>query len=81
MAGTSGSAATRLGAVTPSARSLPDLMWPIEPGRLSNTDCSWPPSRSVSAGAVPRYGTWTMLMPVIDLSSSPDMCGEVPTPP
>src|SRR6516164_10913308 len=34
MAGTSGSAATRLDAVTPSARTLPVLMWPIEPGNV-----------------------------------------------
>ena len=72
---------TRLVSATPSARSLPDLTWPIGPGRLSKAECNWPPSTSTSAGAVPRYGTWTMLMPVIDLSSSPDICGEVPTPP
>src|SRR5215813_8440385 len=32
MVGTSGIAATRFGAVTPSARTLPVLMCPIEPG-------------------------------------------------
>src|SRR5215471_20111958 len=57
------------------------LMCPIELGMLSNSICTWPAIRSVSAGAVPRYGTWTRLMPVIILSNSPDRCGDVPTPP
>jgi hypothetical protein len=39
MVGTSGSAPTRLDAVTPSARTLPVLMCPIEPGKLSNNIC------------------------------------------
>ena len=33
--------------------------------------CTWPPSRSVSAGTEPRYGTCTMSTPAIILNSSP----------
>ena len=55
--GTSGIESTRFDAVTPRARTLPVLMCPIGPGRLSNSTCTWPASRSVSAGAPPRYGT------------------------
>src|SRR5262249_3814481 len=33
--------------------------------------CTWPARRSVSAGVVPRYGTWIMSIPVMNLNSSP----------
>src|SRR6516162_5274436 len=54
MVGTSGSEGTRFDAVTPSARTLPVRMCPIEPGRLSNSTCTSPARRSVSAGALSR---------------------------
>ena len=46
-------AASAASVVTASARSLPALMWPIDDGMLSKVTCTWPPSRSVSAGAEP----------------------------
>ena len=45
-----------------------------------NITCTCPPTRSVTAGAEPRYGTWTRSTPVIALNSSPARCGVVPLP-
>src|SRR6516165_8396834 len=55
--GTSGSDGTLVAVVTASARTFPDLMCAIEEEMLSNSTCSCPASRSVRAGALPRYGT------------------------
>src|SRR5262249_10831445 len=55
--GMSGSASARIAVVTASARSLPVLMCSIEEGTETNPTCTCPPSKSVSAGATPRYGT------------------------
>ena len=52
--GTSVSASSRCGLDTASARNWPALMGPTSAGRPVNISCSWPPSRSVTAGAVPR---------------------------
>src|SRR5205085_11601888 len=79
--GMSGSASERVVVVTASARSLPALMYSIDEGIEANITCTCPPSRSVSAGAPPRYGTWTMLTPAIILNCSPDTWGGVPLPP
>src|SRR5439155_14995997 len=65
---------------TASARILPPLMWPSDEGRLSKSTCTWPAMRSVSAGPAPLYGTCSILHPVIDMKSSPDMCTDVPLP-
>src|SRR5262245_21454816 len=67
----SGSASERVAAVTASARSLPALIYSIDTTMLGNMTCTWPASRSASAGAWPRYGTCTKLTPVIILNSSP----------
>src|SRR6266481_4372783 len=53
--GMSGSASARIAVVTASARSLPVLMCSIEEGTEPNATCTCPPSKSVSAGASPRY--------------------------
>ncbi len=53
MAGTSGKEGARFAVVTPSARSLPVLMWSAEEGRLSNMIGTWPDSTSTSAGPAP----------------------------
>ena len=58
--GTSGSASERVAVVTASARSLPARMYSIDDGMVSKPTCTCPPSKSVSAGASPRYGTWTI---------------------
>src|SRR5262249_57437498 len=80
LVGPSGIAAARWPAVTPSARRVPALMCSTEPGRLSNMTWTRLLSRSCIAGAEPRYGTCCMLMPVIALNNSPDMCTDVPLP-
>jgi hypothetical protein len=59
-----------------------------DPAQISNVDVvlvgvkAWqvtcPPSRSVSAGPAPRYGTWAMSTPVIILNSSPATWDAVP---
>ncbi len=36
--------------------------------------------RSVSAGALPLYGTWDICTPVIDLNISPERWIELPAP-
>ena len=51
------SASERVAVVTASTRSLPALMCSIDAGRLSNAACTCPPSKSMSIGAEPRYGT------------------------
>src|SRR5262249_1670596 len=60
--------------------SLPDLMCSMDAGRLSNADCTWPLSRSVTSGAEPRYGTCCMLTPAVNLKSSPATCEVEPVP-
>src|SRR5262249_7300692 len=80
MVGRSGSNSDRAAVVTARARSLPFLMYSIDVAMLSNIACTWPLIRSVSAGAVPRYGTWTKLTSAIILNSSPDIWLEVPIP-
>ena len=44
----------RAAVVTASARSLPALICSIDPDMASNITCTCPPSRSVSAGPMPR---------------------------
>ena len=46
----------------------------------SNIICTCPPSRSVRAGALPLYGTWTMSIPAMVLNNSPARCRGVPLP-
>src|SRR5262245_15944690 len=52
--GTSGKAGERLALVTASARTLPSRTSPIADGSDDMYMATWPPSRSVSAGPVPR---------------------------
>src|SRR5262249_58247662 len=52
----------------------------MDAGRLSNADCTWPASRSVTSGAEPRYGTCGMLTPAANLNSSPATCEVEPVP-
>src|SRR5262249_1240958 len=66
----------RVAVLTASARSLPPLTYSIE-DMVADMTCTCPPSRSISAGPAPRYGTSTRLTPVIILNSSPAIwvCG------
>src|SRR5262249_31990614 len=61
-------------------RSLPALMCSIDSGTGLKITCTWPPSRSVIAGAPPRDGTCTKSTPAIILNSSPERCCGVPLP-
>jgi len=65
---------------TASARSLPALTYSIEAGKGSKPTCTCPARRSISAGPLPRYGTWIMLVPVIIINSSPNRWGGLPVP-
>ena len=55
-------------------------MCSIDEGRLSNMTWTCPLIRSVSAGTELRYGTCTMLTPVIILNISPATCPALPIP-
>ena len=57
MVGTSGSANERFEPVTASGVTLPSLACTAITGMASNIASIWPPRRSLSAGAAPRYGT------------------------
>src|SRR5262249_27684598 len=76
----SGRASKRDAVVTASARSFPVLTYSIDEVPPAKHSCACPPSKSVRAGASPRYGTWVMLVPVIIINSSPDRCCVVPLP-
>ena len=80
MVGSSGKACERWLLVTASALSLPALICGSADGRLSNIRSVVPPIRSISAGPEPRYGKWTMKVPVRLLNSSPDRWIDVPLP-
>lgn len=51
--GTSGSSGERCALVMAMARNRPACTCGRAEGVLSNIDCTWPPSRSVMAGALP----------------------------
>ncbi|CFW13724.1 Uncharacterised protein [Bordetella pertussis] len=80
MVGRSGALAERSVVVTASARSLPACTCGHDDGMLSNMNCTWPPIRSVTAGALPLYGTCSTSIPARCLNSSPAMWIEVPLP-
>ena len=46
-------------------------MCSIDDGRLSNKTCTWPPIKSVSAGAAPLIGHVLHFTPVIAMNNSP----------
>ncbi len=50
---TPGNAGTRSLVVTPSARTLPPSISALAGGASENMNCTWPPTTSCSAGAVP----------------------------
>ena len=53
MVGKSGRVGSRLAPVVAKARNLPALMWGKAEGMLSNIIITWPPNKSLTAGALP----------------------------
>src|SRR5262245_11697232 len=80
MLGTSGKCAERFNDPTAIARSLPERICGSELVTVSIALCTCPAMRSTTIGALPRYGTCTMLTPVCILKYSPATCDVVPTP-
>jgi len=70
----------RAAVVTPSAFSLPLLICAWRVLTVENSIDTSPPSTAEIAGGPPLYGTWTISMPVIDLSSSPHSWCVLPLP-
>ena len=63
-----------------SARSLPALMWPTMPAVPGIAIGTVPPSRSVVAWPLPRYGTCVSCTPAIDANSAMKRCWPLPLP-
>src|SRR6266568_3896920 len=78
--GTSGSAAMRRGVATARSLSWPPRTSGNDTPRLSNMMSTLPPTRSVSAGAEPRYGTCWNFTAAISWNSSEVRCEVVPLP-
>src|SRR5258706_15489477 len=68
--GRPGASAEGWALVTATALNLPDLMCGVTAGAAPNINCTWPPIRSLSAGAMPLYGIRMILTPVIALNNS-----------
>src|SRR5262249_29225021 len=77
----SGSTFERVAVVTASARNLPALIYSIDAAVVTNMICTCPASRSASAGRWPRYGTCSVVTPVIILNNSPSIWVVLPMPP
>jgi hypothetical protein len=80
MAGTSGSSGMRVLDVTAIGLIRPARTLGSEPGKLSNSMSTRPPSRSFSAGPAPLYGIWTTSTPAMLFIISPERCNVVPNP-
>src|SRR5512134_2189295 len=76
----SGSSGERLAEVTAIGRSLPAFACGSADGRLSNMIAICPPSRSLTAGALPLYGTCVRSTFAIVLNSSHERWIDVPLP-
>src|SRR6266850_1494916 len=61
--GSSGATDERRSVVTARPRAFPPRTCGYREENGSNSTWSWPPMRSVMAGALPLYGTWFMRMP------------------
>jgi hypothetical protein len=78
--GTSGNWGLRVEPAMASATSLPLFTCCRMVEMPANIICTLPPSKSFTAGAMPLYGTWTVLMPASKLRSSPAKCAPLPSP-
>ena len=79
--GTLATTGERFKPVWASIRSLPACTNPIDAVMFENIIGRWPAMTSMSAGPSPLNGTCTSLSRAWVASSSPDMCGVVPSPP
>ncbi len=80
MVGSSGMTGVRCALVTASALSLPALIYGETAEMEMNARSTWPPSRSMIAGASPLYATCVSFTLASELNISPDRCGGAPTP-
>ena len=80
MVGTSGANGLRFAAVTASARTRPARTCGNEVLRTSYMKVMLPAITSVSAWALPLYGTCCICTPVKDLNTSPDRWLDAPLP-
>src|SRR5215212_5051182 len=80
MAGMSGAAGTRFKVPKPSARKAPLLTCGNSDTPLVKVACTSPEITSVIEGGVPRYGTWTILVPAATLNAAIAICAAPPTP-
>ena len=80
MVGTSGNCGERSVDVMAIARTLPAFASGAEVLKTSNIRSVWPPTRPISAGPLPLYGTWTMSTFASRLKYSPARCAALPLP-
>ena len=80
MVGKSGNSAERAAPVTPITRSVPAAICGVTTSAGENIRSMRPPSRSVTAGPVPRYGTCSSSTPAIWPNSAPERCDAEPAP-
>ena len=73
MVGRSGVTVERFAPVVPSARTWPSLCIGAIVVMASIIICTWPPTTLVRASPLPRWGTCTILVPLMALNSSPAM--------
>ena len=78
--GVAGSTSWRRGPAMNSGCSLPAPIWPMMAGAVAKKMSIWPPTKSATAKAVPRYGTCVRFMPERTRSSSPAKCCWPPVP-
>ena len=75
--GTSGSAASRVGLATATARNRPDLMLAIDDAAFAKKTGTWPPMTAVIACAPPLKGTWFILIPACCMNrTAAKFCAE-----
>src|ERR1043166_10171818 len=80
LVGTCGAPAERFSLNVAKARSRPVFTYGMVDTRLALLTDTRPPIRSVMLGAVPLYGTCSILTPVRVLSSTSARCGGLPLP-
>ena len=80
MAGMSGKDGARLAVLTARPRKRPDFTKGITDTVLVNVIATCPDTKSVTAGPAPLYGTCTMSIFAMNLSSSPDILATPPVP-